>query len=81
VQRLYENGRQDEAGNLFHRELPFILWAMQSIDFSVKSAKEELQRRGIFRTAHQRQPAVALDQTSVTQLSRWIDARLAAEIG
>ena len=58
VQFLYESGRVDDASNLFHRELPFILWAMQSLDFSVKSAKEELRRRGIFRTALQRQPAV-----------------------
>jgi 2-keto-3-deoxy-L-arabinonate dehydratase len=77
VQFLYESGRVDDASNLFHRELPFILWAMQSLDFSVKSAKEELRRRGIFRTALQRQPSVELDQIALGQLDRWIDAQLA----
>jgi 4-hydroxy-tetrahydrodipicolinate synthase len=76
VQRHYEDGRTTEASNLFDRELPFILWAMQSVDFSVKSAKEELRRRGIFHSAHQRQPAVGLDEMSLRQLSRLIDARL-----
>jgi dihydrodipicolinate synthase/N-acetylneuraminate lyase len=79
VQRLYELGRHDDASNLFHLELPFILWAMQSLDFSVKSAKEELRRLGILATSHQRQPAVALDVVSQLQLNRWIEARLASE--
>ena len=77
VQNLYESSRVDDASNLFHRELPFILWAMQSLDFSVKSAKEELRRRGIFRTALQRQPAVGLDEIALGQLDRWIEGRLA----
>jgi len=80
VQRLYEDGQIDGASDLFHRELPFILWAMQSLDFSVKSAKEELKRRGIFETALQRQPAIALDGIALGQLDRWIDARLAQTV-
>jgi 4-hydroxy-tetrahydrodipicolinate synthase len=80
VQRLYEDGRQDDASNLFHQNLPFILWAMQSVDFSVRSAKEEPRRRGIFTSAYQRQPAVALDEISLRQLDRWIDDRLAAGV-
>lgn len=79
VQRLFELGRHNDASNLFHLELPFILWAMQSIDFSVKSAKEELRRRGIFATSHQRQPAVALDEASQRQLDAWIERRLASD--
>jgi dihydrodipicolinate synthase/N-acetylneuraminate lyase len=78
VQRRYEERRHDDAANLFHRELPFILWAMQSLDFSVRSAKEELARRGIFASAHQRQPAVPLDKVSLGQLARFIDVRLGA---
>jgi 4-hydroxy-tetrahydrodipicolinate synthase len=77
VQRLYEDGQIDGASDLFHSELPFILWAMQSLDFSVKSAKEELKRRGIFNTALQRQPAITLDEIALGQLTRWINARLA----
>jgi 2-keto-3-deoxy-L-arabinonate dehydratase len=76
VQRLHEEGRTGDAGNLFHGELPFILWTTQSVDYSVASAKEELRRRGIFSSATVRQPAVALDDESRQQLNEWIDARL-----
>jgi 2-keto-3-deoxy-L-arabinonate dehydratase len=76
VQQLWESGRSAEAGNLFHRELPYILWAMQSLDVSVTSAKEELRRRGIFATAHLRQPAGALDEIALRQLERWIADRI-----
>lgn len=79
VQSHYEQGRIGDASNLFQRELPFILWTMQSIDFSVRSAKEELRRRGILATARQRQPAIPLDEVSLRQLERWIDRRLATD--
>ena len=77
VQRLYDAGSIDAAGNLFHAELPYILWTMQSVDFSVKSAKDELRRRGVIKSAYQRQPAATLDEVSLRQLDRWIEARLA----
>lgn len=76
VQHLYEAGELEAASNLFHAELPFILWAMQSLDFSVRSSKEELRRRGVFTSAAQRQPASALDPRSLEQLERFIDARI-----
>lgn len=79
VQARFESGDSAGAEERFHGELPFVLWAMQSIDFSVASAKEELRRRGIFSTSHQRQPALALDAVSRGQLARWIDARLAVQ--
>lgn len=79
VQRLYENGDIEQASDLFHAELPFILWAMQSVDFSVKSAKEELRRRGVFKSSHQRQPAATLDAVSLGQLDRWLEQRLGGE--
>ncbi len=76
VQRLYERGEIQDATARFHAELPFVVWTMQSVDYSVAAAKEELRRRGVFRTAMQRQPAAELDEISRTQLARWLDARL-----
>jgi 2-keto-3-deoxy-L-arabinonate dehydratase len=76
VQRLYEAGHFEASAARFHSELPFILWTMQSVDYSVRAAKEELARRGVFRTALQRQPAAALDEVTLGQLDRWLDQRL-----
>lgn len=78
VQRIYEEGNPGEAAARFHAELPFILWAMQSIDFSVRASKEEMRQRGIIKSSHQRQPFGVLDDASNRQLQAFIDARLAA---
>ena len=51
---------------------------MQTIDFSVAAAKEELRRRGPFASNHQRGPAARLDEVSRAQLARFLDARLGA---
>jgi 4-hydroxy-tetrahydrodipicolinate synthase len=76
VQSLYEAGERAAAAERFATELPFVLWAMQSIDFSVAAAKRELHRRGIFATANLRQPAVALDAVSLAQLDDFIEGRI-----
>lgn len=77
VQRLWASGDRAAAETRFHAELPFVLWAMQSLDFSVTSAKEELRRRGVFSTATLLAPHAELDEIARGQLSRFIDARLA----
>jgi dihydrodipicolinate synthase/N-acetylneuraminate lyase len=51
---------------------------MQSIDFSVAAAKEEMRRRGVIASAQMRQPAAKLDEISQRQLDRWIAERLPA---
>ena len=76
IQRLWEAGQQPEATARFTAELPFVLWAMQSLDFSVTSAKRELHRRGIFSTPLLRQPATTLDDVSIRQLDAFLDARI-----
>jgi 4-hydroxy-tetrahydrodipicolinate synthase len=73
IQRLFEAGDPEGAAAAFKDQLPYVLWAMQSIDFSVAAAKTELVRRGVFTSARQRQPATALDVISKNQLARWID--------
>lgn len=76
VQSIWEAGDVASATDRFHAELPFILWTMQSVDYSVRAAKEELVRRGVFRTARQRQPFAELDGVSLGQLERWLTARV-----
>ena len=61
IQRLWEAGDQDAARDLFRSELEFVLWAMQSLDHSVITAKTELVSRGVFQSAAMRQPWNALD--------------------
>jgi 4-hydroxy-tetrahydrodipicolinate synthase len=80
IQRIFEEKRSDEAGARFKDALPYVLWAMQSIDFSVASAKHELVRRGVFTSAYQRLPAIGLDDISLNQLERWIDQATATEL-
>jgi len=76
IQTAWDGGDRAEAERLFAAAIPFVLWTMQSIDFSVAATKEELQRRGIFATNHQRGPAIRLDAVSRGQLTRFLDARL-----
>ncbi len=76
IQRRYASGDVDGAADAFAAELPFLLWTMQSVDHSVAAAKEEFRRRGIFASAHQREPAIRLDETAVGQLARFLEARL-----
>lgn len=79
VQQCFERGDVPGAAARLHTDLPFVVWTMQSVDYSVAAAKEELRRRGIVRSAHQRQPAARLDEVSRVQLHRWLDVRFYAE--
>lgn len=76
MQGRWAAGDEAAAARLFRDALPFVLWAMQTIDHSVASAKEELRRRGVLTSAHQRQPAMALDGVARGQLNRFLDERL-----
>jgi 4-hydroxy-tetrahydrodipicolinate synthase len=76
IQRLWEAGDRAGSEALFQSELPFVLWAMQSLDFSVRSCKTELMRRGVFQTRELRQPWTELDAIGEDQLERFIAGRL-----
>lgn len=78
VQARYARGDFAGAEGAFAAELPYLLWTMQSVDHSVAAAKEELRRRGIFRSRHQRRPAAHLDPIARSQLARFLDRRLAS---
>lgn len=75
IQRLFEAGDHSGAEALFQSELPFVLWAMQSLDVSVRSAKTELRERGVFTTRVLREPWSPLDSIGEDQLKRFIAAR------
>ena len=75
IQTRWEAADEAGAAARFQAELPFLLWTMQSVDHSVAAAKEELRRRGVVASAHQRRPAVALDEIARGQLARFLDAR------
>jgi 2-keto-3-deoxy-L-arabinonate dehydratase len=77
VQRFWEAGDRERAGQLFDRGVPFVMWTMQSIDHSVTAAKVELHRRGVIASPRLRQPALGLDDIACGQLSRFLDRRLA----
>lgn len=76
IQQRWEAGDRESAEEIFAAALPFVLWSMQSIDFSVAATKEEFRRLGILASNLQRNPAFALDEVSRAQLSRFIDARV-----
>lgn len=75
IQQLWEKGDRSAAEASFHSELPFVLWAMQSLDFSVRSCKTELLAHDVFQTRGLRQPWNALDAVAEDQLRRFIAGR------
>jgi len=77
VQRFWETSDREHAEQLFDRGVPYVMWSMQSIDHSVTAAKVELHRGGVIASPRLRQPALTLDEIAHSQLSRFIDRRLA----
>jgi 4-hydroxy-tetrahydrodipicolinate synthase len=76
IQRLWESGDQDGARDLFRSDLEFVLWAMQSLDHSVITAKTELAARGVLQSAAMRHPWVPLDAIGEDQMRRFLAAKM-----
>jgi len=76
IHAAWSAGDLQAANDLLDATLPYSVWAMQSLDHSVTTAKRELTQRKIFASDRVRQPAVALDVVALAQLDRWIDQRL-----
>jgi 2-keto-3-deoxy-L-arabinonate dehydratase len=72
IQERFEAGDRGGAEALFAGRLPFVLWTMQSVEFSVATAKEALRRAGVFETNTTRSPSTPLDAISADQLDRWL---------
>ncbi|HET7057037.1 MAG TPA: hypothetical protein VFI12_11275, partial [Thermomicrobiales bacterium] len=75
VGQLLLRGDRAGAEALFQSELPYVLWAMQSIDFSVRATKTELLVRRVIQTKAMREPWGHLDATAEAQLARFIAER------
>ncbi len=73
IHAAWDRGDRQAASDLLDATLPYSVWAMQSLDHSVTTAKRELLRRGIFTDDRLRQPAVPLDAIGSAQLDAWID--------
>jgi 4-hydroxy-tetrahydrodipicolinate synthase len=71
IHAAWDAGEREKASDLLESTLPYSVWAMQSLDHSVTSAKRELMRRGVFANDRLRQPAVPLDAVGLAQLDRW----------
>ena len=61
VYNMHQAGRRDEARELFHRFVPYLAFAHQYVDISIHFYKRYCLRRGIFSTAHVREPSMAFD--------------------
>jgi 4-hydroxy-tetrahydrodipicolinate synthase len=73
IHAAWDSGDRRAASDLLTGTLPYSVWAMQSLDHSVTSAKRELMRRGVIADDRLRQPATALDALGMAQLDAWID--------
>jgi 4-hydroxy-tetrahydrodipicolinate synthase len=73
IHAAWNGGDRERASDLLRGTLPYSVWAMQSLDHSVTTAKRELTRRGVFVSERLRQPANPLDPVGLAQLDAWID--------
>lgn len=80
IHAAWNTGDHALANDLLNATLPYSVWAMQSLDHSVTSAKRELTRRGVFASERVRQPAAPLDDIALAQLDRWIDRAMTQSV-
>lgn len=59
---LYEQGRREEARDLFDRLAPFLIWCQQHIDISIHFLKQYCVAVGVFATNAVREPIHAYDE-------------------
>lgn len=62
VDRLYREGRREEAAELFESVVPVLAFCNQHIDISVQFLKRYCVRRGLFSTSVVRQPCLPYDE-------------------
>jgi 2-keto-3-deoxy-L-arabinonate dehydratase len=75
IQQRWEADDRESAEEIFDAVAPFVMWSMQSIDFSVATTKEEFRRLELIASNHQRGPAFRLDEVARGQLARFLDRR------
>lgn len=72
IHAAWDSGDHQAASDLLSRTLPYSVWAMQSLDHSVTTAKRELKFRGVLTNDRLRQPATPLDSIGSAQLDAFI---------
>jgi 2-keto-3-deoxy-L-arabinonate dehydratase len=75
IQQRWEADDRESAEEIFDAVAPFVMWSMQSIDFSVATTKEEFRRLELIASNYQRGPAFRLDEVARGQLARFLDRR------
>lgn len=76
IHTAWDAGDRRSASDLLEAALPYSVWAMQSLDHSVTTAKRELRLRGVISNDRLRQPVTALDAIGSAQLDCWIERTL-----
>ena len=72
IYRLYQDGRIEEAKDLFYRLLPYLTFAMQHLELAVGIEKRVLVRRGIFPSARMRRPTLFYDDAYEAQIEELV---------
>jgi len=72
--RLYGAGQVDQARALFHRLLPYLVFALQHLELAVGIEKRVLYRRGVFPSDRLREPTLHLDNDYQKQMDELVDA-------
>ncbi|MCO5222015.1 MAG: dihydrodipicolinate synthase family protein [Thermomicrobiales bacterium] len=80
IHAAWDAGNRERARALLESALPYSVWAMQSLDHSVTTAKRELRQRGIIANDRVRQPATELDAIGMAQLDEWIGRGLTSRV-
>jgi dihydrodipicolinate synthase/N-acetylneuraminate lyase len=65
--RLWQEGRPDEARELFERALPILAFSNQHIEVSIRFWKSVRRRQGLFATDSCRPPVHPLDAVQIEQ--------------
>lgn len=76
IHAAWNRGQSEAAGQHLAESFEFMVWAMQSLDHSVRTAKRELMRRGVIASDRCRHPRIDLDDIDLARLDRFIDDRM-----
>jgi|SRR5579863_5055179 len=71
--QLWDSGRRDEAGALFHRTMPYLVFALQHVEIAIEIEKRVMVRRGIFPSDRRREPTLHLDEAYQRQMNDLAD--------
>jgi dihydrodipicolinate synthase/N-acetylneuraminate lyase len=74
IYELYQQGRRQEAQELFNRLLPYLAFALQHIEVAIQMEKRVMHKRGILPNARMRQPTLTLSAGYERQMDELADS-------